>query len=138
MTTTTTVAAPEAAAEPLSAQDARLIREAIKHRDRSDFSRDENKRLTALAKAIEDGARLVEPGGLSGAREVGEITEKEKTTVTRWRHQGYLPQPFAILRQGPVWLRADIVEFDRLHRQQQDAAGRRPIAQERDGEADAR
>jgi predicted DNA-binding transcriptional regulator AlpA len=114
--------------------DAPLLLEVISHRDTDEYSRAENKRLRELEKLIADGGRLIAPKGLAGAREVSAITGKEKTTITRWRNQGYLPEPIALLAQGPVWDLAEIVEFDRLHREQQDAAGRRPMAAAREPE----
>lgn len=71
---------------------------------------------------------VVRPGELLGAKEVAELLGVDRTTVSRWLRDGYLPEPFQHVAAGPLWLRPAIEDFASAHRARADAAGRRPFA----------
>lgn len=70
----------------------------------------------------------IRPGDLAGTKEAMAILGVDKTTVSRWKRQGYLPEPFQVLAAGPVWLVPVLERFKAEHEASADAAGRRPGA----------
>lgn len=73
------------------------------------------------------GQVTVQPGDLLGPKEAAELLAVDRTTVSRWNRQGYLPPPFQMLGGAPVWTRETLEDFKVRHRQTADAAGRRPL-----------
>lgn len=51
------------------------------------------------------------PGDLCGPTEAAEILGVERTRIPRWRNKGIMPDPVAVLKTAPVWLRADLVKL---------------------------
>ena len=51
------------------------------------------------------------PGDLVGAAEASEIVGVERNRIPRWRKKGAMPDPVAVLKATPVWLRGDIEEL---------------------------
>jgi hypothetical protein len=78
-----------------------------------------------LTEALENGARLLAPGDLLGTREVAEAIPIDRTTASRWKKAGYLPDTFDEVAGSPLWVRADIAAFAARHHAEADAAGRR-------------
>lgn len=88
---------------------------------------DAREELRPAAEALKAGAQLVCPGELCGTKEAAELLGVDRTTVSRWRADGYLPAPFQQLATGPVWLRSTLEAFSARHRERADSAGRRPV-----------
>ena len=55
--------------------------------------------------------KSVRPADLMGVAEVAEMAGLPRTTITVWKVRGKLPEPWAVLAMGPVWLRGDIAEW---------------------------
>lgn len=86
----------------------------------------------AIVAALAAGAELVAPGDLVVPGEAAEILGKDRTTISRWSREGYMPEPLQrVMLRGasgvPVWPRARIVAFGEQHRARSDTAGRRPV-----------
>jgi predicted site-specific integrase-resolvase len=67
------------------------------------------------------------PGDLYGPKEAAAFLGRDRTTITRWNRDGYMPAPFQELGGAPVWTRAALEEFRDRHAAASDAAGRRPL-----------
>lgn len=82
--------------------------------------------------ALEDGAVLVRPGDLLGPGDAAAIIGVDRSTVSRWIREGYMPEPLQVLmlrgaKGVPVWTRPTITKFAAEHHGRSDAAGRRPL-----------
>lgn len=51
------------------------------------------------------------PGTLMGIAEVEEYLGVPRSTITRWREKGKMPQPRDAPRASPIWDRKDIERF---------------------------
>jgi len=69
----------------------------------------------------------VESGDMLGPKEAAELLGVNRTTVSRWNRDSYLPAPFQMLGNTPMWTREALEAFKVQHRQTADAAGRRPL-----------
>jgi hypothetical protein len=88
--------------------------------------------FTRIQLALVAGAQLVEPGDLIGPGEAAVILGKDRTTISRWIREGYMPTPLQnlMIRGGsgvPIWTRATIEAFRHRHAVHADGAGRRPL-----------
>lgn len=82
----------------------------------------------ALNELSEQGVELVGPGDLLGVAEAAELLGRDRTTVSRWKAQGYLTAPLGVpggSRGAPAWARAQLERFRVEHEAGADASGRR-------------
>lgn len=98
------------------------------HVDRRTLDRDDEHEIQALILKLEDErTELVHPDDLLGGKEAAAFLGVEKSTVTRWKNEKYLPSPYAEPASGPIWLRPALETFKVEHEAHADAAGRRPV-----------
>lgn len=96
--------------------------------DRRSLTDDEEHQIADLIEVLsEDDVEIVRPDDILGAKAVAELLDIEKSTLTRWRREGYLPKPYATPASGPIWLRPRVEAFKLEHEATADAAGRRPV-----------
>lgn len=79
-------------------------------------------RLTRVAVELREAAESVErlasaadarpgPGSLVGRAELAELAGVQQNTVVQWGRRRKLPEPYATLASGPIWLREDILDW---------------------------
>lgn len=83
--------------------------------------------LSESIDALRAGAAVVRRGELLSSKEAAALLQVDRTTVSRWRSSGYLPEPFDEVGAGPLWLRPRLEVFAAGHREHADRAGRRPL-----------
>jgi hypothetical protein len=52
---------------------------------------------------VRDGAELLRPGDLFGPQQAAAYCSVNRTTVSRWKREGYMPAPFADLGGSGTW-----------------------------------
>jgi predicted site-specific integrase-resolvase len=57
--------------------------------------------------------RKVDPEQLVGIAEIADLLGVPANTVRTWKRRGVLPPPVRVLRQGGVWVQADVVAWAR-------------------------
>lgn len=73
------------------------------------------------------GVVVVAPGDLFGPGEAAAYLGVNRTTVSRWNRESYMPTPLQSLGGAPVWTRAQLDVFKQQHEASADKAGRRPL-----------
>lgn len=69
---------------------------------------------------------VIQPGDLFGPGEAAAFMGVNRTTVSRWIREGYMPPALQQLGGAGVWTRDVLVPFREQHLAAADAAGRRP------------
>lgn len=86
-----------------------------------------------LRRALDSaGAEVVAPGDLLGPAQAAEFLGVNRTTISRWKREGYMPEPFVDLGSQGIWTLWTRTALEAFREQRTaegiDAAGRRPPA----------
>lgn len=93
----------------------------------AELTQDDRDLLALTKSALEEGGAVLKPGDLFGPGEAAAHLGVNRTTVSRWNREGYMPDKLQDLGGAPVWTRAQLDAFAVQHRANADAAGRRPL-----------
>lgn len=63
-------------------------------------------------------AEVPEPTDLMSAVEIADLIGVKPGTVNSYRSRGQMPEPYAVLACGPIWLRSTIEHWARFERPQ--------------------
>lgn len=85
--------------------------------------------IRGALEALRTGAEIVRPEDLFGPAQAADFLGVNRTTISRWKREGYMPKPFqdlGVAGTWTLWSRAALEAFKARRAAESDAAGRRP------------
>lgn len=115
----------------MSAVRLREALDKVAHRPFDRLDEDDIAAVTEALEALRAGAEILRPEDLFAPAQAADFLGVNRTTVSRWKRQGYMPKPFqdlGIAGTWTLWTRKALEDFKRRHEAESDSAGRRTPA----------